>query len=173
MIRLANNLDLLDILKITKDAKDLFKSKGSTQWQDIDGYPNKETFLNDINNKNLYVYSINDKILGFCVISFDEDCNYDTIDGSWINLDKYAVIHRIATDKDAYNQGIASKFFKYAEELAIQNNVYNIKVDTAFENDIMLHLFSKHGYKKCGVIMLKRDTVLDKRRYAFQKILKK
>ena len=170
MIRLAQITDLERVLEIVQDARALFRSKGSTQWQDSDGYPNKETFINDINKNQLYVYD-DGQVRGICVVSFDVDHNYDVIDGKWLSLAPYAVIHRIATDKDSYNMGIGSLFFRFAEDVAKRNNVYDIKADTGLDNDIMIHLFEKFGYQNCGIITLLRDTVIDKKRIGFEKIL--
>lgn len=169
-IRLANLEDLDSIMEVIEDARALFKSKGSTQWQDSDGYPNRESFTKDILNKALYVFD-DGLILGVCAITFDIDHNYDVIEGKWLNDDKYSVIHRIATRKNAYNKGIAKAFFEFAEKISIINNVYNIKADTGVDNDIMINLFNKYGYTNCGKIYLLRDTVIDKLRIGFQKEL--
>ena len=45
MIRLAKKEELQRIMSIINDAKALFKSENSDQWQDYDGYPNEITML--------------------------------------------------------------------------------------------------------------------------------
>ncbi len=166
MIRLASMNDLPSVMKITADAKSLFKNNNSLQWQDSDGYPNESTFVIDIQKKQLYVYE-DQKILGYVVVSFDIDNNYSS--DIWLNNEEYSVIHRIAVDSDAYNKGVASKLFAFAENKSLENNVFNLRADTALDNKIMQHLFSKFNYIECGLIYLNRDTVLDRRRIAFHK----
>ena len=48
MVRLAVRDDLNQIVEVINDAKALFKSEGSDQWQDTDGYPNFESLEKDL-----------------------------------------------------------------------------------------------------------------------------
>lgn len=47
MIRLATLNDLPVVMEIIKDAKELLKKSGSSQWNTSDGYPTKETIIDD------------------------------------------------------------------------------------------------------------------------------
>lgn len=174
MIRKATIADLDSILDVIIDAKQLFKKNNSTQWQDLDGYPNRETFINDLKNNLLYVYVIADKVVGVCCLMIDEEETYKKIyNGSWINLDNYCVIHRLAVKSEYYGRGIAKSLLLHCEDIAIKNKVYNIKVDTMHNNKIMHNLLTKLGYEKCGIIYLARENVIDKERVAYQKVLSK
>ena len=62
MIRLSEYKDLNDVVKVIDDAKSLFKSEGSDQWQDTDNYPNFETMKKDLELDELYV-CIRDKVV--------------------------------------------------------------------------------------------------------------
>jgi ribosomal protein S18 acetylase RimI-like enzyme len=172
MIRKAKIEEVEELNMIIDDAKALFKSKGSTQWQDLDGYPNIETLIEDIKKGSLYVKVLEDKPVGIVALSRDEEEAYNVIyGGCWLNLDRYYVIHRLAVKKEYYGRGIAKELMKFAEEVAISEGVYNIKVDTMENNVNMNMLLIKLGYVKCGIIYLLRKDVLDKKRVAFQKIL--
>lgn len=160
--------DLNRILEITKDAKELFRKKGSSQWQDTDGYPSRKTFQIDIQKKQLFVYE-EKEILGFVVCSMELDPFYDG--DNWLSNEPYIAIHRLAVSKTAYGKGIGEKIFCFAEEYAKQVGRRAIRIDTAIENDIMLHLITKRQFQPCGLIMIKKDTIIDKRRLAFQKNL--
>jgi phosphoglycolate phosphatase-like HAD superfamily hydrolase len=63
---LATKDDLVEIMSIIGDAKAFLKKSGSTQWQN--GYPNEESILNDINNKNGYVLMVGDKVAGYAAV---------------------------------------------------------------------------------------------------------
>lgn len=51
MIRLATLNDLPVVMEIIKDAKELLKKSGSSQWNTSDGYPTKETIIDDIKKR--------------------------------------------------------------------------------------------------------------------------
>lgn len=163
--------DINRVLAITDDARALFKEKGSTQWQDLDGYPHREAYLNDLANEALYVYD-DGRIEGICTVSFLHEKAYDNIEGKWLNeTNNYSVIHRIATSKECYQRGIGQGFLDLAYDLSRSRGVKSIKVDTGLDNDIMLHMFIKNGYHNCGIIYLLREAVIDKKRVAFEKMI--
>ena len=60
---LANIEDIDDIMLVINDAKTYLKNQGSTQWNLPDGYPNKSDLINDINNKECYIYKLNKSII--------------------------------------------------------------------------------------------------------------
>lgn len=173
MIRLANYSDLAQVLDVIQDAKNLFTEKGSTQWQDLDGYPNRETFIQDIDNNSLYVKVVDNRVVGVMALSRSREKAYDIIyDGKWLNDDKYYVVHRLAVKKECYGKGYAKELLKFADEVTKSEGVYNIKVDTMRNNIIMQNLLINCGYIECGIILLLRENVLERERVAFQKVLK-
>ena len=96
-IRKAKKEEISDCYEVIKDAKRVFKKQGSTQWQDLDGYPSLETLQNDFNKDELYL--VKDKeIIGVFVFSGTlEKCYENIYEGKWIsNTDNYGVLHRIA-----------------------------------------------------------------------------
>ena len=66
MIRKAELKDLNQVLKIYNDAKEYIKTYNSPQWQE--GYPNKESFLIDLKNKELYVNEVNGEIVAVATL---------------------------------------------------------------------------------------------------------
>ena len=61
MIRKGTIKDQNDILAIYNDAKAFIRSYNSPQWQD--GYPNIDTFNDDLKNNRLYVYETDGKVV--------------------------------------------------------------------------------------------------------------
>ncbi|MCK9470737.1 MAG: GNAT family N-acetyltransferase [Bacilli bacterium] len=174
MIRKAKIEEVQEINKVIDDAKALFKQKGSTQWQDLDGYPNVKTLTEDIIKDTLYVKEMENKIVGVVAISKEIEKAYDKIyEGKWLNDEPYYVVHRLAVKKEYYGKGIARELMDFSDNVALNDGVFNIKVDTMENNTIMTNLLTKCGYVNCGVIYLLRKDVLDKRRLAFQKVLTK
>ena len=171
-IRIANIDDAIYIQEVLDDAKALFKSEGSDQWQDLDNYPNINTTISDINKKQMYVYEIDKKIVGCIVLSKEVEKAYDVIyNGSWLLNDKYYVIHRLSVRKNSYKKGIAKDLINYVTLLTKEDGVHSIKVDTKKENIRMLTLLKKLGFKEVGIIHLLRTDVLDKERVALEKLI--
>ena len=53
--RKATIKDIDEIMIAVEDAREFLKEQGNGQWQD--GYPNRDNFINDINNGRLFVVS--------------------------------------------------------------------------------------------------------------------
>ena len=171
MIRKANINDIEKIMLVVDDAVTLLKNKGVNQWQN--GYPNPAVFKNDISLGTLWVVELDGKLAGVCNLSMEKDESYEKIyEGKWLTNDSsYMVIHRIAVKKEFYNQGIAKLMFKFAEELAMKNNIKSIRIDTHKLNIPMNDILKKLGYVKCGIIYLVNSRDEDKTRVAYEKII--
>ena len=141
------------------------KADGSSQWQN--GYPNLETIQNDIDKKIGYVLVDNEIIIAYAAILFEPEPAYEVIDGQWLTNGKYITIHRVATAPSEIGKGIATKLFRFIEDLAVQHQFFSIKVDTNFDNLPMLKIMKNLGYTYCGEVLLQGAP-----RMAFEKILK-
>lgn len=169
MIRLANILEIDEVLEVINDAKALFKSEGSDQWQDRDNYPNYETIKKDIERNELYVKLIDGLIVGCVVLSdLEENAYLKIYDGKWETSGHYMTLHRIAVRNGYYKRGIAKELINKTIEIAKIKNVSSIKVDTKETNIRMMNLLIKMGFKVQGKINLLRDGVIDKVRTALE-----
>ena len=165
-LRKSTLSDISSIMRIIGQAKEYFKKNNIDQWQN--NYPNHATIKNDIYKEESYVLINDNDILATVAISFNGEKNYDVIyDGKWLSNENYAVIHRIAVDKNHKGKGLSGEVFKNLEKICLDNNIRSIKIDTHKENISMQKFLEKSGFKYCGVIYL-----LDKsERIAFEKIL--
>ena len=169
MIRRANLEDAMYIQEVLEDAKALFRKDGSDQWQDLDNYPNINTTISDITKEQMYIYELDNKIVGCIVLSKVKEDAYDIIhNGSWLCNDNYYVIHRLSVRNGYYNKGIAKELIKYTFDKTKEDNVHSIRVDTKKENTRMLSLLKKMGFIETGIIHLLRKDVLDKERIALE-----
>ncbi len=141
------------------------KTDGSQQWQD--GYPNLEVIKKDIEKNAGYVLLEDQNIIGYVSIVFNDEPAYAELEGNWLSNSDFVVLHRIAIAENHLGKGLAQKIVSFAEELALQNNVFSIKVDTNFDNFAMLNIFKKMGYVYCGEVEFRGS-----KRKAFEKILK-
>lgn len=165
IFRKANESDIIDIMKVIKQAQDYFKENGIDQWQN--NYPNTETISDDIKNKYAYVLEDNGQIIGTVAVSFEGEKTYDIIyDGQWLSNDEYAVIHRMAVDNNYKGEGLSSVIIKHIEDICLKKGVHSIKIDTHDENKSMQRVIKKNNFKYCGIIY-----VDDKEpRMAFEKL---
>jgi GNAT superfamily N-acetyltransferase len=163
-LRKATLSELPQIWEILQDAIEQRRQEGSTQWQD--GYPNELSVTNDINNGYGYVLTENDSILCYAAIIFGIEPAYEEIVGKWLTNGDYVVVHRVAVSKLAKGKGIATKLFQKIEDLALQQKVCSIKVDTNFDNVPMLKILDKLQYTYCGEVFFRGAA-----RKAFEKKL--
>ncbi|MGI6781632.1 MAG: GNAT family N-acetyltransferase [Acholeplasmataceae bacterium] len=166
MIRKGLFKDKAEVLAIYEDAKTFIKSYNSPQWQD--GYPNLDTFNNDIKNNRLYVYEIDGRVVA-CASFYNYETDYDKIyDGKWLTNDNnYLAIHTIAILKDFRGLGISNQFFEYAFN---HFPISSIRIDTHELNIPMIKMLKKFEFKYCGIIYLKGKT--KDKRLAFERLRK-
>jgi ribosomal protein S18 acetylase RimI-like enzyme len=166
-IRYTQIEDIPAILAIYNQAKEYLKSQNVNQWQD--GYPNEESILSDIKQKQSYVLVENEQVLGTAAIVLELDPNYAYIeDGKWITTgDNYYCIHRIAVDNTIKGKHFANEFVKYAENLAKKDRKSSLRIDTHHQNLSMQKFLHKCGFMPCGTIYLQNGD----KRIAFERLL--
>jgi hypothetical protein len=163
-IKKATLKDIDAILQTIEEARTIMRETGNrSQWSN--GYPSRGTILNDINQQQAFIHTIDQEIVGyFCFIKGqDPDQNYKIIEqGKWLNDKPYGVIHRLASGKKV--KGVAEKAFDYAFSA-----IDNVRVDTHHTNIPMQNFLGKNGFTHCGIIYVSDGTARD----AFQKQLLK
>ncbi|MDO5105479.1 GNAT family N-acetyltransferase [Capnocytophaga sp.] len=163
--RKASIQDFQDIWQLILYAKNVRKAEGSTQWQD--GYPTEQTIENDILSGNGYVFTQNGTVLGYVAIIFGEEPAYEAIEGEWLSQSPYVVVHRMAVAAQAKGKGLGSQMLQKAEQLARDNAVESVRVDTNYDNFAMLKILDKQGYTYRGEVYFRGSA-----RKAFEKIIK-
>jgi len=162
--------DMQRIMKITNDAKYLLKQNGSLQWQQ--GYPNEDTFINDINNKSLYGIYENNNLMAYGAYILGKDINYVEIDGKWDipANEKDLAIHRVAVDCNCHGKKYGIKILKYGIIYAKKLGCLTVKVDTHKNNIPMQKCINHSGFVYKGIVKIIRDK-LDNLRNAYEIVL--
>ena len=140
------------------------KNDGSNQWQD--GYPNLEVVKKDIEKESGYVLTEGETIVGYIAVLINDEPAYEKIEGEWLTNDDFVLFHRVAIAENYLGKGLAKMMINHIEDFAVENNIKSIKADTNFDNDAMLNIFEKIGYKYCGQVYLRGNP-----RRAFEKVL--
>ena len=163
-IRKSKIEDIQQILEVICDARGSMRDNGIPQWQD--GYPNEVNISQDIQAENSYVLVDEKRIVGTAYIIADHEPTYDYIeDGQWLNHHPYVVVHRIAVHKDYRGKGAARYIMEFAEKMALEHQLHDIRIDTHYDNLPMRKFLSKLGYHACGTIYLDNGD----KRIAYQK----
>lgn len=164
--RKAKTSEKPQIWKILQQAIARRKMDGSQQWQD--GYPNEEVVQKDIERGIGYVLTIDDIIVGYTAILFNDEPAYEDLKGKWLTNGDFAVVHRIAISDDYLGKGLAQQIMLLTEQLAKENGIFSVKVDTNFDNIAMLRILEKLSYTYCGEVTFRGGV-----RKAFEKVLSK
>jgi ribosomal protein S18 acetylase RimI-like enzyme len=151
-IRLAVKEDIDQIFELRIETARLLKERNIDQWQHE--RPNKETFLNDIENKSFYVMEREKQIIAMAAIIEGIEPTYNEIEGAWLIDHPYLTIHRLAVKKSYLGKNIASMMLMFAEDLAHKLKTPYIRIDTHQDNLNAIRLFKKHDYVYRGVILL-------------------
>jgi GNAT superfamily N-acetyltransferase len=146
MIRKAVISDLEMIMKIVKDTISEMHSYNNYQWDE--NYPNKQDFINDINEGSLYVDVEQCLVVGFLCINKKEPVEYKGL--SWSLNEEAYILHRLSVDINHRNEKIGFKLMNFAEELARNNKIFYLQTDTYSLNTKAQKLIESCGYNHIG-----------------------
>ena len=164
LLRHATENELPAIWEIIKQAIEQRRLEGSQQWQD--GYPNYDSIKSDFEKNQAFVLISNNNLIAYAAIIFDIEPAYTDIEGKWLTHQDYVVVHRVAVSANMKRKGIAKKLFQLIEPLAIQYNIFSIRVDTNYDNIPMLKILHALEYQYCGEVYFRGSA-----RKAFEKVL--
>ena len=116
-------------------------------------YPTRALYAGDIDRGELYVACTETgAILGAACLNRSETPEYASI--PWQYRGEVYSVHRLAVDPAAQRQGVATALLSFAQDLARQNHVSALHVDTYSLNHRMQALFIKQGFVRRGEIHL-------------------
>lgn len=152
-IRQATEEDLKEVLELYRQAAEFLKEHNVDQWQN--GYPNQQTFFDDLDKESVYVLCNEEKVIGVATILDEIDHNYDVIDeGQWLQDGPYVCIHRITVDNSFKGAGLANLFIEKSIDIANEKGYASIRIDTHPDNLTMRKFLKRQGFTKCGNIYL-------------------
>lgn len=145
MIRLAVPADLPRIHEIYARARSYMEHSGNpTQWGNF--YPPADLIADDIEKKQLFVYTENREIHGVFAFIIGEDETYLEIeDGAWLHDAPYGAIHRVASSGQV--RGMFSQCIAFCKQ-----QIPDLRIDTHHDNVKMQRLVESEGFVRCGII---------------------
>lgn len=163
--RQTSEADLPAIMTIVKEVQANFHHAGVDQWQD--GYPNEETFRQDMRNGESYVLLRGDTLVATAMICFRGEPTYEEIEGAWLTDEPYVVVHRIAVMPALRGQRLADRIFDHVRQLCKEKGVGRQRIDTHTDNRSMRRVIERQGYTYCGIIYVRGHSP----RLAYEKAL--
>lgn len=153
MIRRATHNDCDAIMSIVRSAQQALAELGIDQWQD--GYPEREVVVADVESGVGYVACDDSgSPLGYAAIVLNGEPAYRQIASSnWHTPDDYVVVHRLCVAQCVHRQGVALKLMRYAADIAVQNDIHAMRIDTHEGNVRMLTMLAKIGFEYVGKIV--------------------
>jgi len=148
MIRKAHIDEVPVIMRLIDEARGIMRSCGNfNQW--IDGYPSRDTIVEDIINGHCYVLEEEGGVIvaSFAFIPGPEPTYKEIYDGQWLDDQPYHVVHRLAST--AGSHGVFNAVMDYCMDVA-----GNLRIDTHRDNVIMRHVIERYGFTYCGIIYL-------------------
>lgn len=159
--------DLQMVLEMFEEAREDLRLSNVDQWQD--GYPNRDTIIQDINLKRGYLLIEDNQICGYCVLMFTEDPSYAKIfEGNFHNQHQYATIHRFVIKRALQRKHLGLKAMSAIEDIVRNHHIDTLRVDTHADNIKMQGLIKKANFSYCGIVQLEGSTA---KRLAFDKII--
>ena len=155
MIRTANSSDIESILQITKACALHLIDNGIFQWNEH--YPDKVSFVSDVEKKELFVYCNYEKVIGCISLCNKMDDIYKPV--NWItNNENNLYIHRLAVHPEFQKKGLGKYLMDFAENYAKDNGYISVRLDTFSENKRNLKFYELRGYHKLGKIYFPKQS---------------
>lgn len=155
MIRRAKHSEIEKIIEMTTACGIKMSSEGIDQWNEH--YPNANTFEEDINRGELFVFENENTIQGCVAISSKKDSVYNNI--RWLLDDgNNFYIHRLAVDPHCQGKGIARQLMDYAKAHILKMNGDSIRLDTFSKNLRNQKFYEARGYTRLGEIYFPKQS---------------
>ena len=155
MIRKGDISDINTILNITKSCAAHMVQNNIYQWNEH--YPDRDSFVNDAKNKQLYVYIENEKLLACISLCDKMDDVYWPVHWKTIN-ENNLYVHRLAVHPNFQKKGLGRSLMDFAENYAKDNNYISVRLDTFSKNKRNLKFYESRGYHRLDGIYFPKQS---------------
>ena len=161
--RKAELTDLPEVSALFKRAIAHMIDNGIFQWDDI--YPDAEALQTDIERGEMYLYTINARIMSTFTINQFFDPEY--ADGNWkYSARSAASIHRLCVNPNYQNSGVGTKTVCAAENILQNGGIKSVRLDAFSQNPAALRLYEKLEYANVGIAHFRKGLF-----YLYEKAL--
>lgn len=165
-LRQAYPEDLETMMIIINQARQSLAQANIPQWQE--GYPNRQTLKQDLQQQQAYLWVQENRVLGLAVLQAGIEPTYVKLTaGQWqAATAPYITLHRVALADEARGQGQAVPFLKACIQQAHCLGVDQVRTDTHRLNLPMQHTLLTAGFIYRGRLQV--ASKLDPERWAYQ-----
>jgi ribosomal protein S18 acetylase RimI-like enzyme len=144
------NLDHFDeVAALIERVKEALVAQGILQWDEH--YPSCAFIREAITDGNLYVFIVEDSLVGSVVLDEWQSPEWDTI--HWQETESpVLVIHTLAIDPRLQSRGYGSALLSACEQLAGENGYGCLRLDVFEGNPVARSLYERYGYQNRGQI---------------------
>lgn len=143
-------------------------------------YPSSRRLMHSIKNGTTHVVEDGSgRLIAVFAVSFSPDKNYarDLEGGAWLTdtdaqPQPYAELHWVAVDGPARRRGVGMFILDKADQIARAGGRASIRADVYGQNAPMQNLLEKHGYRRCGVVVIRDALGREKRRVGYERLLR-
>lgn len=152
-IRLARISELDQLQSLFQRCAVHMIDNGIHQWDE--NYPVISNIENDILNRHVFNFYLDDLIAGTITINNQESPEYSSI--NW-NYESYQVVHRLAVAPEFQGQGIARKLMDFAESRCRDQGYQSIRLDTFTANPRNMKFYQNRNYSLVGHVYFRSLT---------------
>lgn len=169
--RLGKEKEFEEISLLYEKCKQDLLKKNIFQWgQWYNNYPNKEFIKIALNNNELFVLTLSDRIIGSVILNQDQSIEWNDI--IWTSdSDKSLVIHAMIIDPKMQGRGFGSKLLEYCEKHAIVQGFKYTRLDAFKKNITSNQLYNNKNYKNLGSVIFDKKPENNKEYYCYEKSL--
>lgn len=118
-------------------------------------YPIRETAVSGIQNNNLFVLKMDNKIAGSIILNHEPETAYaQVIWGIEADYKDIIVIHTLVVHPKYMKNGVGKKLMDFAKRYSIEQEIKTIRLDVSIHNTPAIALYQKCGYKYVGTVDL-------------------
>lgn len=151
--RIADSKDFNEIVRIFRAAIENMCSQGILQWDEL--YPNESILREDILIQQMYVLTVDERIISAVVINDKQDEKYKSAQWQYEN-ERIAVLHRLCVNPAFQNKGYGRKTVLLAEQVMKNMGYTAVRFDAFSGNPFALKLYEGLGYIKAGEVSFRK-----------------
>jgi ribosomal protein S18 acetylase RimI-like enzyme len=118
-------------------------------------YPIRETAKDAIQSNTLFVYRIDNEIVGSLILNHNQEPAYKTV--KWhveAKENEVFVVHTLVVHPTYFRQGVSKKLLEFATYHANRSGVKYIRLDVSQNNTPAINVYEKHGYQYIDTVDL-------------------
>lgn len=153
IIRKATKDDIDGVAKVYSDVHSAQEAGLVTCGWNRKIYPTMETAVKSFERDDLFVLSLDGKIIGTAIINKVQLEEYKNVCWNFeAKEDEVMVLHTLAIDPEFGRRGYGKKFVEFYEKYALENNCKCLRIDTNSKNTIARALYKSLGYIETDVV---------------------